>query len=1128
MAGTGQTSGPNQESREIFQKFKSLCVPLSDQSYLTPDSIPKVSKLLRELISVLHQTQSNGSILKPSLISYVFFPISTVFRRNPMHTIPDQVLEQLFTILALLCESWWWTMDEAVWEQLFLLSGAVIGGLEGKGKEKQRSDETKEAAVKCLWALVHERSPNDASPDSQGHASNILAKFRKFTQQPKFIPIMGQTIDSLLSMTESSTRSTQKISLEVLYSIFKFYLLDDFAPSILPGVVSRMCRIALGRTTSRGWANGDIVSASLKAMQEIVVKSVGDAICQRAGVVQIVQGLDDLTNGIDHSYQSEPSSSKYMVSRSPSWLNAVASQLHIALNSLQPLVSHPTPSALLALAETSGLILQQTIVTLPQSHALLLSFLLALSASDFDSVSRVSRVHLLDLLQKSSISSATLLPVVLQITRDNLGALRRLIPLHADTKIEHAANIVRAVCELASANNPAQRIDAISQGVGRLLGANGGIERWGWGLLSVIELSSPSITYTSTSTGLLALEGDASSSNTPTFPPLLLRHISSHTAQQALEGMFHSMGRAAGDQAIFAVEWFLAVGFGSRGTRATSALWCASRLLEGVGGLSLVDTFNDADLTKRSKRLVKFARGFTKTIADEWQVDPEDLEANRKSTDDPMPESNEVLVVEHVRGLIPIRETQQHQPSLPSMNGHPLSSQVAVHKALLLQLLSLTAGILQARFTSLLLHALYPILHSLISPVDIVSTTALATLQYIANTTSYATPANMLLSNFDYALDAVSRHLTRRWLDVDATRVLTVLVRLVGRDVVQKAGDVVEECFDRLDEYHGYEILVDGLVAVLAEVVAVIAADTGDEMQPQEHARDETQNVENMQDFQNWFSNRHKPAATDDDDVDIGPVPQQAWSREETGSEEGARDEDTNPVDEPQITPIQTLTSQIVTRSLYFLTHGSPLIRARILSLLSSGAAVLPGSAILPSIHRAWPFILNRLSDPEAFVVSAAVSLVESLATHHGEFMYRRIWDDIWPRFKTMLAKLDAADSSSALARRGHGSVGTQSAYTHSHRMYKGVLKTMVSAAKHVQVHDSSVWEVILSFRRFLHKQAHKELQTLARDLYIILSKNNADAIWFALSATQNSVGSWLFLQQNQWDIGDNLHRILL
>ena len=103
---------------------------------------------------------------------------------------------------------------------------------------------------------------------------------------------------------------------------------------------------------------------------------------------------------------------------------------------------------------------------------------------------------------------------------------------------------------------------------------------------------------------------------------------------------------------------------------------------------------------------------------------------------------------------------------------------------------------------------------------------------------------------------------------------------------------------------------------------------------------------------------------------------------------------------------------------MFFLTHGSPTVRAQILTLLARAVPVLPESALLPSIHHAWPYILNRFSDREAFVLSAAAALVEALATQVGDFMHTRIWDDIWPRFKSMIADLNAADATSALARR--------------------------------------------------------------------------------------------------------------
>jgi len=189
---------------------------------------------------------------------------------------------------------------------------------------------------------------------------------------------------------------------------------------------------------------------------------------------------------------------------------------------------------------------------------------------------------------------------------------------------------------------------------------------------------------------------------------------------------------------------------------------------------------------------------------------------------------------------------------------------------------------------------------------------------------------------------------------------------------------------------------------------------------------------------------------------------------------------------------------------------------------------VLPESALLTSIHKAWPFILNRFSDPEPFVVTAAAGLVEALSMNVGSFMYRRVWDDVWPRFRTMLQKLEVADSKSALARRGSGSVGTESAYTQSHRLYRSMLRTMTASMKKVQVNDALAWEMLVYFRRFLHSQSHQELQTCATELFVAAGKNNADAVWLILFSTTATGDSPIsFLQKREWDTEENSKIIL-
>jgi hypothetical protein len=1022
-----------------------------------------------------------------------------------------------------------------------MLCGAVIGGIEGKGKGKERDNETKESAAQCLWSLLRERSSEETPQgESIPSAESRFTELQAHSHTSKILPVVGETLNSLLAIVGSRHRPLQRSSLQLLHLLIVSYAPDYFVPSVLPGIVSGMTKLALGMGSGKGWVNGEIVAGALKVMEETTIRSIGDEVCIQEGAVRSVVNLEDLAGFVDES-DILPKSSElrpFATARTASWLRGTSSQLHIAINTLTPLVSHPTPVALTALTKFSASLVATTPLTLPHTQPLLLSFLLSLSNSDYPSVSNKARDFLMQLLSSTSGARHSLLQTLMTITKDNLAALPRIIPSQADAKIEHIAGQIEAVCRLAVTRDSLKStgLSTISGGIGKLLGPSGGIEKWGWGLLTVLEFENPPVTISKASAAHLMLENDPEASEWVPFPEVTLKHVSSRTAYAAVARMFRSLGHAGGESCLFAVEWFADVAKGGRGTRAVAALWCASRLLEGIAEVSL-DSEDIMDVVHRgkNKRLERFARGLVKNVAGMWDETVENQYLT-DSVEDGRGEDDSRLPTELRTGTVSIRATVDiKQPAIPQRRGPVL--QPLLHKALTLQLVSIAAGILQAHFTSQLIHALYPILHSLVSPYTHLSSTAFAALNFVTNSTSYASPANMLLSNFDYALDAVSRHLTRRWLDVAATKVLVVLVRLVGSDIVQKAGDVVEECFDRLDEFHGYEIIVEGLVEVLGEVIKVVGADEKAERETKHTMLTQSSQSDGdprSDQFYEWFAHRKESHTDEQDDTDYGPAPRQAWGQDnnkDTPTDDQAEEPPTqvsDPNADPPPTPTQALTKQIVTRSLYFLTHGSPVIRARILTLLSSSVPVLSKSALLPSIHHAWPFILNRLVDPEPFVVSASAALVESLATHVGSFMSRRIWDDVWPRFREMLEKLDSADTKNALSRRGFGAVGTESAYTHSHRLYRSLLKTMTAVVGGVQIQDTSIWQVLVGFRRFLHSQAHEELQASARELYTAIGINNDDAVWLALSSTAGKTGPKMaFMIESKWDVDTNVAIIL-
>ncbi|KAF8899017.1 armadillo-type protein [Infundibulicybe gibba] len=1116
-----------EDTQASFNKLKAVCVPLLGASSLTPSSVPTVNQYLAALIDLLHEIQPPGHILPTSLVSYVFFPLSTILRRNAPSAIPDQTLERIFIVLSHLCDSWWWSCDLDIWKQIFVLCSAVIGGIEKNGKGRERDDETKHAAASCLLALLRKRREGEPNR-TLNEGSNRLQEIQEYVRSNEFIPIIGQTIHSLLVTSESLSILLQNASLSVLLLLVDIYAPDFLIPSVLPGVVSSMSKVVLGVAGKKGWINGDAVAAGLAVMQAVVVRSVGDEICIREGAVRPIINLEDLDGQLEETspLSSDGTQNRYATTRTPAWLRGTSTQLHIAFNALTPLVSHPKPSALRGLIIFSAEILGHTLITLPQTQPLLLSFLLALSNSDYPPVAAEARSSLIELFMVSSNAPKTILRTLLHLTVDNLAALPRLIPTHADTKVEHIAGMIEAVCRLAVSgeNPPKPEISSIASEIGKLLGPTGGIEKWGWSLLSVLQFTNPPTAINQTPEAQLLLENDPDTIKSMSFPPLAFEHVVMRSTYDALERTFYALGRAGGEKSLFSIEWFLNAGLNGTSSRSVAALWCACRLLEGVQGRPI--TMWSSDVRMSNKRLEKLARSTAKDIAEQWDKVDMDLPTHPDAEEDTTTSD-----IQFVKGLVQVHENLNIIRSAPVSQSTTLRSQPLLHRGLSLQLLSVLADILQSRFIPLFIYTLYPVLHSLVSQSSYLSNTALATLYSVTTSTSYGSPANLLLSNFDYTLDAISRRLTRRWLDVDATKVLVIMVRLVGSDIVERAGDIVEECFDRLDDFHGYEIIVEGLIGVLVEVIKNIEADAHDD---ESMPLNQPKGADQLEEFFRWVPERHKPA-TEEENVDYGPAPRKAWGKDKTNTDtEGDSAEGNEPRDgespggDAPLTPAQHLTKQIASRSMYFVTHKSPTIRSRILNLLASSVPVLSESALLPIIHSAWPFILNRLADSESFVVSAAASLVEALAKYFGGFMFRRVWDDIWPRFRTMLGRLDASDMTSALARRGRGAVGTESAYTHSHKLYRSILNTMTAAARGVDSQDSAIWEVIIAFRRFLHSEAHEELQSCARNLYTAVGGKNSDAVWLGLSSTCNANYPEMgFLYDSRWDIKKNVDVIM-
>jgi TELO2-interacting protein 1 len=1050
------------------------------------------------------------------MIKYIFFPISGIIRQNPLSSIPDHVLESLHNVIAILVAYWWWTMDKGMWEKLVVFCSATIRS------GNPYSEETQLAAVKCLWELLR---VHEAEETSLAGASSVAARqIRIFSTEN--IPLLAQILTSLLVLTSSREQSLQVLSLRTVLSIVETFFGQKYVPTVMPGIISTLSRL-ISRGDGNTHQRGEIVKWSFKAMQATISLGIGDDICIREGVVRVYATLEDLSSAFEQERalheNSAASESGVAIERTPSWLKATAAQLHNALNVLIPrVIDHPTPLALEGLVEFCGTTLIATTVTLPQSHGLLLMPLLILSLHSLPRIHTRSEEALREVLVKSNTSSP-LLQTFVKLGEDNLSALPRLLTSSQDDRLLHSLQILTAIASLSD-----DSLSPISRSISHILGPSGGIERWGWGILDGLTLSIPTVYYAPPNVEALLIQSGNDDIQGTIFPGPTMDHLANVETQRAMSTFFRTWGRAAGDEGLFAVEWFMGFASKGAGTAEVSALWCAARLLEGIADYALLvdgdrsseGRQGDAPVGRKSSRLLQHARWLVKLVASLWDRDLDEVDNSSSGNSRPEFLGNEYdnQLVEFVKGMQPLEKLLDIGKNAKANNTENLrATQRILFRAEALQLLALGSSILETRFSPLLIQAIYPILYSLVSVDSFLSATAHSTLLHVARACGYASASNLLLSNFDYALGSVSRYLTRQRLDMHAPKVFVILVKLVGKDVIDRASDVVEECFERLDDYHGYRVIVEGLVEVLLEVVRAVDYEIPavDEKAGQ---RSKLPRVERraklhseMTDFATWFKNRNTSNPVEPPE-DFGPHPRHAWGKED---EEGDNNTNTDaqPMEDgpPKLSPTQKLVQQVLNKSIYFLTHPSAVIRARVLSVLASSISTLSSvqSSLLPTIHLAWPFILNRFKNTgeEPFVVVEAAELIRALVANVGDFMDTKVWEDIWPVFRALIERLDAGDKHSALARRrgGKSSVGTESAYTTSHRLYCAILATISLAIAEVTLNDQVAWEVLLVCRRFMNEEVHEELQTLARSIYLEMAQKNADAVWLALGGAGSS-----------------------
>ncbi|ELU39431.1 hypothetical protein AG1IA_06540 [Rhizoctonia solani AG-1 IA] len=1076
----------------LFNKIKPLCTALF-KSHAPTDVLAALYRILKDAPS---------TAFTPSLIEYTFFPISHLLRKPP---IPNHLLEQIFLCLSVLSAHWDLSDSPGVWTQLVVLCNLAQG----------RDEETCYAAALTLRALF-QPDPNDLDP--------------------KTIPILGNTLDAVLGYTLSPHHSLQVVSLEVLHRITDAYFPSSHVPAVLPGVVSKMVRVAMADK-----ATSQVITLALKVLEDILERGVGDQVCIQSGALRDYTSLDDLV-----SSPSPPSSSAQSIEpqRTPTWLNATSPQVHVSLISLSPLASNPNPLTRLALVNLCAKLTQTCGQSLENTQPVLVTHLLLLA---YPALQGPTPTPPEDAQRALESLSWVNVQVVAGIVSRALSLLpHRLSQVHESTASSLARQLVSA-CHVLPAST-----------IGALLGPGGGVEKWGAMLLSVVRfevgerrvvplvaLDAGQVVEEEDESGVFTLQG---------LDTMTTRHISS---------VFTALGKKAGDQGVYAIEWFVGAGVGG----SVAGLWCALWLLRGQ--------YQEQVQSRKgpSKRLVKATKWIAKTLSEMWDdrfLPPSPDPAS--GAEEAGQERERLEVTEYVKGLNPLTTLLDRPFANSTVRSARLEETRNVHAHLAIRLIATCHTILARIPTTTLSTQTYPATHTTNPSVTLLQYTIYPLLVEnkglgeVSTALGYASVENMLLANFDYALESVARRVSvfgvyaagvYRYsappssvpesmsptvtsgpsVSIQALETLRTLVRLVGSQIVSRASDVLDECFDRLDDFHGYEVVVGALVGVLAEVVNVVGKE--DDGTARDHERETGHGEENAQGqeqvwegFLKWWKDRGKER--EEWEFDLGE--DDKGKDKDKDKNEGEDDEEPMSSDPLPLPPTQSLTRQIISRCTYFLTHPSPYIRAQILTLLTTAAPTLRASALLPTIHASWPFILNRMGDSQVWVVKACVGLIETLVECVGDFMARRVWEDVWPRFEKMLsAQADRTIARRSGPVRAYGSYETYGARALSD-VHVSILRTLAKAVEHVEPSDQAVWTLLLLARRFLSRRVKgggwgerkQEVYEAAVGMYKAVGKRNPDVVWLVLEGTKGGEGLPRFLKwDGEEDVQEGVQEVL-
>ena len=829
------------------------------------------------------------------------------------------------------------------------------GAAQEKGKGRALSEETQLAVLGLMAALLDPisediRSLDREDDDYYGISSNSIrihptvAVLERLYASKMLPPILFHTISTLLELVVPSITplEIQVKSLRVLDVLVTIYLKGktEMLASVLPGLTSSLIKVFSSGSGGGKQVKEKVATGSMDLLQHALIATLGDETLVEKGVLKKkVTSLDELVEEYgpndpeaEIEISTDMASAPFQSNKTPrpfpdltpQYLEFTSAQLVVSFKALLPaLQGHSSSLVRKRLAELCGGLLFDCHRSLFALHGVLLGALLQLVMDDHDSIAHQALEELHRLIEGDDTGES--IRVKLKGVADQtLAGFPSAVMSQTEAKAMASTRIITALCSLSmkSASDGLKVFDD-------LLGTKAGSQRWIWPLLTCLELGRAKEVVVSESGyaarawemaklgstyEYLTLEGSRTSEqgsqtmdngNEATseeaqkapFPQLSLKRVDSPTLLNAISGMFIALGKASGTRALDTVEHLVTIARAKRNSpdvpKAATALWVAEQVLRG---LSISFEGNSKSLRKEARSIVRMLV----TFDEEDDLDP--AEPSKESEKEAV--SEELVAVERKEGLNALTNLlkRDHRGN-KTIENENRSLHLKTHRelvtALSLSMMSACARILGSAFRPMLLETLYILLSHLGSPVAFIRGYAEIAILHIAYDIGYASPQNMVIDNVDYVINIVSQRMTFDRLSPLAPMVLISMIRLVGEPIVPLVQDIVDDIFDCLDSYHGYELLASTMLAVLDTLMRAMASEA--ELEAWEPTASTSKRLRPGPDpradfkaFQDWYNERAVKASQTVDSF-LEPTPQNAWNR--SGQEDG--EEQTDDPDDP-------------------------------------------------------------------------------------------------------------------------------------------------------------------------------------------------------------------------------------